>query len=885
MKPNVHKPPRLAQKFLNWFLRSDLAEEVQGDLDEKFYSVLHKKSLSRARWNYWYQVFHYLRPFALRKRSLRNINQYAMLENYFKIGWRNMSRQKMYSSIKVGGFALGIAACLLISLFIRHELSYDKNYRRGNRIYRVVEIYNNKGKIQKGIHLPAPLGPAIKEDYAEIEQVARLNPVELFGAGSNDIRRDGQLENTHEAGFVYADPEFLQMLDLPFIYGDAAHALAEPNTIVITKRKADKYFPNEDPLGKVMIVNNDESRPYKVGGVMADLPDNLHFQYDFFITLSGREFYQGEQTNWLASNYPTYILVQPGTNPAELSDKLKAVGVKYYLPIMKEAGVANIEEEVKNLSYRLQPIDEIYFNAEQIRDGFNHGDARFTWMSGAIAVFILIIACINFINLSTAKSANRAKEVGLRKVVGCFRGNLVSQFLIESLLFSFFSFVIGLLLAALLFPFFSSALVGKTMTFPWNEWWLLPLMGAGALLVGLVAGIYPSFYLSSFRPIEVLKGRLALGSKSGYMRSFLVVFQFTTSIVLIIGTFIIYRQMQHVLTTKVGFEKDQVVLIQGTNLLGDKLGTFKEELLRQRDIKHVTVSDYLPIRGTKRNGNGFWNEGRKELDQGVGTQFWKVDHDYIKTLGIKIVDGRDFSRDIPSDSDAVVINQAMAKELNLKDPVGKRVYNYKNWNVIGVMENFNFESLKEDVRPLCMVLGNSPSITAVKVNTADMPAVLGIIDGVWRKFAPQQTIRYTFLDESYARMYEDVRRMGKVFTSFSILAIIVASLGLFGLSSFMVEQRSKEISIRLVLGASVNNIFRMLTQNFVKLIMISFVLAAPLGWLMMQKWLESYVNKTPIGPDIFLYAGLIAVIIALLTISYQAIRAAFLKPVDVLRSE
>ncbi|HEX8040839.1 MAG TPA: FtsX-like permease family protein, partial [Chryseosolibacter sp.] len=526
----------------------------------------------------------------------------------------------------------------------------------------------------------------------------------------------------------------------------------------------------------------------------------------------------------------------------------------------------------------------IYMNALEVGDGLNHGDVRFVWLSGAIAIFILVIACINFINLSTARSANRAKEVGLRKVVGSSRGHLINQFLIESVLYSVFSFLLGAVIASLAIPLFNG-LVGKTFVFPWHEWWLFPALLVGALVTGVLAGLYPSFYLSSFMPIQVLKGNVARGSRNARTRSILVVFQFATSIVLIIGTFIIYRQMEFILNTKIGFDKDQVMLIQGTNLLGDKINSFKNELLTVRDVKAATVSDYLPVRGTKRNGNGFWNEGKKQTDPAVGTQFWIVDYDYLSTLGIRLAQGRNFSRDMPTDSDACIINQAMARELGLKEPLGKRITNYKLWTIVGVIEDFNYETLKDNVGPLCMVLGKSPSITSIKISTSDMPSVIQSITKVWKRFAPPQPIRYTFLDESYARMYEDVRQMGRIFTSFAVLAVIVACLGLFGLSSFMVEQRSKEISIRLVLGASVDSIFRLLTENFVKLVLISFVIAAPLAWYLMHKWLEDYVYRTEITADIFIIAGLIATFIALATISYQALRAATANPAQSLRSE
>jgi putative ABC transport system permease protein len=539
----------------------------------------------------------------------------------------------------------------------------------------------------------------------------------------------------------------------------------------------------------------------------------------------------------------------------------------------------------QNMDYALQPVTDIYLKSDKIQDRLSHGDIRFVYIFGAIAAFVLVIACINFINLSTAKSANRAKEVGVRKVVGSLRSNLVNQFLAESMLFSFLSFVAGILLALLLLPYFNT-LSAKSLTIPWMEWWLLPGIVVAALTIGLLAGLYPAIYLSAFKPIDVLKGKLSRGSKSSTLRSALVVFQFTTSIILIVGTFVIYRQMNYILDKKIGFDKDQVLLIQGANTLGDKVQTLKNELLRLPQVKYVSVSDYLPVKGTKRNGNGFWREGKTTEDSPVYGQMWRVDHDYLKTMGMKIVVGRDFSSQLASDSQAVIINQRMAHKLGLKNPIGERITNSGEvWPIIGVVEDFHFESLKDTIRPVCMALGKSPSVVSVKVNTSNIQQFMQLVDKVWKDISPNQPIRYSFLDESYARMYDDVQRTGRVFSSFAILAIIVACLGLYGLSSFMVEQRSKEIGIRLVLGASVKNILGLLTFNFVRLVLISFAIAVPIAWYMMHKWLEDFVYRTDIGPGIFVLAGLTALSIALITISYQSVRAALMKPVNNLRSE
>src|SRR5258708_3686173 len=418
-------PPKAAQRLLLRFLRDDLTEEVTGDLLEKF-DALSKKSPLRAKLNYWLQVVNYLRPFAIQKSTKTHSNHYAMFQNYFKIGWRNLSSQKMYSAIKIGGFALGIAACFLIALFIQDELSFDLSYPDGNRIYRVYTGYNDNDRMHYGVWFQAPFAAALKEDYPEIEKSGRYNSSELFGGGSNEIRREDKSDNTYEEGFVYFDQSLLDILQLPMIYGNRAHSLDEPNTIVITKRKADKYFPDEDPVGKLFVINNKTDRPFKIGGVIEDFPTTSHLQFNFLMTLKGVEFWQGEQSYWGATNYPPYLLLRPGADVDQLEKKMLAVTEKYMLPLWIQQGNVDAKELVKKISFRLQPIKDIHLKSDEISDTVTHGDIRFVWLFGAIAGFILTIACINFINLSTAKSANRAKEVGLRKTVGSFRSNIIN---------------------------------------------------------------------------------------------------------------------------------------------------------------------------------------------------------------------------------------------------------------------------------------------------------------------------------------------------------------------------------------------------------------------------------------------------------------------------
>ncbi|MEJ1240023.1 ABC transporter permease [Chryseolinea sp. T2] len=876
-------PPRAASRLLLSFLRDDLAEDVSGDLEERFYNDVLRHGSFKAKVNYWYQVINYLRPFAFKKIKSSPQNNAAMVGNYFKIGWRNLVRQRMYSFIKIGGFAMGIAACLLIAIYIQDELSYDRFYKDGNRIYRVYENWNDNGKIEKGVWFQAPFAKALKEDYPEIEKAGRYNSSELFGGGPNQIRPDGTSENFYEERFVFADQELLEILEVKMVYGDLKHSLDQPQTIVLTRSKAEKYFPGENPVGKLMVVNDNTANPFKIGGVIEDFSPHSHFQHDFIMTMTGREFWWGEQNYWGATNYPTYVLLREGTNPEALAAKLQKVVDKYMLPLWIKDGRSDAKDLASKISFGLQPIRDIHLETE-IHDPVNHGDRGFVWLFGAIASFILIIACVNFINLATAKSANRAKEVGLRKTVGSYRSNIVTQFLTESVLFSAWSFVFGIVGAWLLLPYFND-LADKSLTLPFTEWWFVPAMIVGCMAIGVLAGIYPSLYLSSFRPAQVLKGNLLKGSKGSSLRSALVIFQFTTSIVLIISTVIIYRQMGYVMDKKVGYDKEQVLLLQGTRTIETKLKTLKEELVTIAAVKSASISDYLPVRGTKRNGNRFWNEGREKTDPHVGGQFWVVDEDYITTMGMKLVEGRDFARNRLSDTLNIIINQSMAHELGLKEPLGKRIVNYRPWNIIGVVEDFNFESLRNKVEPLAMIAGISPGIVSVKLNTRDVSSTIAQIEKVWDKFSPNQKIRYSFLDETYARMYDDVQRMGRIFTTFAAFAIIVACLGLFALSAFMVEQRSKEISIRLVLGASMNSILRLLTLNFVGLVLISLLLASPIGWYMMREWLQDFEYQVPITWDVFVVSGILALAIALGTISYQCIRAALAKPVEGLRSE
>ena len=791
----------------------------------------------------------------------------------------------MYAAVKIGGFALSIAACMLIALYIHNELSYDRSYPQAGRIFRIVGYAGPNGSLNKWTAFPAPMAAAIKKDFPEVERCGRLMNNQLFPrAGSNEVRPADKQQNIYEQGFTYADQDLVSMLQLSVVYGERDRALTEPHTLVITQSKAEKFFPGENPVGKTLFFNN-WTDPWRITAVVKDLPTNSHLDFSYFLSPVGIEWWKGEQADWGANNYTTYLLLRPGADIPAFEKKLTAdLCNNYYLPTMQRDGDKNAAKELSAIAFHLQPFTDIHlYSAGISSDISSAGDIRFVWIFGAIATFILVIACINFINLSTAKAANRAREVGLRKVIGAQRSGLIQQFLTESILFSLLSFGIGIFLAWVTLPYFNN-LAARSLTIPWTAVWLMPVLLLAALGIGTAAGIYPAFYLSSFQPAKVLKGEISRGSRGSLLRNTLVVFQFATSIVLIVGTVVIYSQTHYILNRPLGYDKDQVVLLRGTDGLGDKVGELKKALRQLPQVKDVTISGYMPIEDAKRNGNEFWQTGKVNVDPATDGQFWTVDTDYLSTMGMQLIEGRNF---FPADSQAVVINQTLATNLHLKDPIGRKITNNGGevFTVIGLVRDFNFESLRDKVGGLAMRLGKNPSMVAVKINTADMAGTMTGLLGVWKKFAPDLPIRYTFLDEDFASMYADLQRMTGIFTCFALLAICIACLGLFALSAFMAEQRSKEIGIRKVLGASIAGITTLMSKDFLRLVLLAFLIASPLAWWGMTLWLRDFVYRISIGWWVFAFAGGAALVIALFTVSFQSIRSAMANPVDSLRSE
>jgi ABC-type transport system, involved in lipoprotein release, permease component len=816
-----------------------------------------------------------------------------MFRNYLTIAFRNLLKHRFFTAINIFGLAIGIASCLLITLYVLHELSYDKHFENADRVYRVdTEILFNGNHHRLAVG-PAPLAEALMNDFPEVEAAVRFR-----AWGSRLIKTEKATDNIKERHVIFADNEILQVFPLKLLSGDAQNGLKEPNAVMISKSKADKYFPGQDAVGQTLILDNEHN--YKVTGVFPDFPEATHFRFDFILAMSGLD--ESKNDMWLSNNFNTYFLLRKGASPADVEAKFKKMVETYAGPQIEQIfninfTVDDFEAGGNRFQFSLMPLTRIHLHSDRTAELAANSDITYVYLFGAIALFILGIACINFMNLSTARSANRAREVGVRKVLGSLRGHLVRQFLTESILLSFIAFVIGLGLVALALPYFN-LLSARSLEIPYSDPRFIGLMIVAAIVVGILAGIYPSAFLSGFKPVNVLKGKLALGMKSGLVRSSLVVFQFMVSIFLLIGTITVQKQLSFIQNKRLGFQKDQVLILQDTQVLGPQIESFKNEMLNETLISSASISGFLPVSGWGRSDTSFWPEGKQTTqDNLTSMQHWRVDHNYVKTLGMNVKAGRDFSKDFPSDSSAIIINEAAARKFGFANPVGERISTFDfsegeidpdksvTYTIIGVVEDFHFESLRKNITPLGLVLGDATWCMSFRFESEKASQVIDLLESKWKQVAPGQPFQYTFLDEAFGKMYSSEERLGHIFGIFAGLAIVIACLGLFALTAFTAEQRTKEIGIRKVLGASVTSIVVLLSREFGKLIVIAFVIAAPISWFAVSWWLESYTYKAEIGLAIYVLAGLVAFVVAWLTMGYQSIRAATANPVNSLKSE
>jgi putative ABC transport system permease protein len=806
-----------------------------------------------------------------------------MIKNYLKIALRNLWRNKAFTGINIFGLSIGIATCLLIVLFIQDELSYDRYNKKADQIVRVVFRGITGGQKIKEANVMPPVAQTLMANFPEVKEATRLQRTgsQIISYGNKSFKEDA---------FTFVDSNFFEVFTLPFIKGNAATALMQPNMIVITQAVAHKYFGNEDALGKVLNIKG-APQGFKISGIIDKVPVNSHFHFDFFVSMENVP--ESRSTSFMTSGFNTYLVLQKGYDYKKLEAKLPMIVDKYIGGQLQQGMGMTIEQFRKagnDIGLYLQPLTDIHLHSDYTNDLEPEGDVRYVYIFGAIALFMLLIACINFMNLSTAGASKRAREVGIRKVLGSMKWELVRQFLTESILLTAIAFILAMVLVYVTLPFFNS-FSGKDLSFHLAaNAWVIPLMVLFVLVTGIFAGSYPAFFLSSFKPVKVLKGKFTSGRGSIGLRSGLVVFQFFISIILIVSTTIVYKQLGYIQNIKLGYDKEQVMILPETWLLGNNQQAFYNKIVQDPRIVNVSISGYLPAGNSY--GNNFFVYPGDNKDQLVKTLRYDIDYNYISTLGMQMAYGRNFSKDFGTDSSGIILNETTAKAMGWEyDALGKTISTGDKhgiptrYHVIGVVKDFHFKSLHELISPLVMILNNGAGTMIIKVKTKDIAGLLATLKKDWASFSPDGAMSYSFLDDRVNETYNTEHKMGLILGIFAALTIFIACLGLFGLVTFTAEQRTKEIGIRKVLGANVSGIVRLLSKDFLKLVFIAIIISTPLAWWVMNKWLQDFAYRIDISWWMFALAGVVAIGIALFTISFQAIKAAIANPVESLRSE
>lgn len=807
-----------------------------------------------------------------------------MFKNYLKTAYRTLKKNVGFTAINVFGLALGLATCMLIVFYVVDELSYDKFNTKADRIYRANMQIKFGGIDQTYASSPSPLGIVFKKDYPEVESSCRF-----LQRGGFNVKKGTQ--TIHEDRVIFADSTLFDVFTLPMVAGDPKHALVEPDAVVITETTAKRYFNTVQAVGKT--ITFDERLLYKVTGVIKDLPKQSHFHYDFFLSMSSKN--DSRDNAWFSNNFNTYVLLKPGTNVKQFEAKLPELMRKNAGPQLQDILHLNFDAfERAGNRYQLSliPLLDIHLKSNLMSELEGNGNIQYVYIFGAVAIFILLIACVNFMNLSTARSANRAREVGVRKVLGSARKYLIAQFLSESMMVTFVATLIAVAAAYLLLPMFNN-ISGKNMELNAASLiWLVPSLLVTVLVIGFLAGSYPAFFLSGFQPIEVLKGKLSAGFKGGMLRSSLVVFQFFISIVLIIGTLVIYNQLKYIQNKDLGYNRSQVMVVHGVYNLGEQTKVFKEEVRQLPGVAGVTMTGFLPT-SNYRNSSSVFQERALDPKKAVLAQTWTVDDKYLPTLDIKLVKGRNFSDQMPTDSASMIVNETAAKLMGVKDPLNKPMYlpmdnmakTFKEYHIIGVIKDFNFASLRDNISPVILMYGQDNGSLSVKMNTANITGLMAQIKDKWKSIQPGKEFSFSFMDDDFDASYRAEQRMGTIFIIFTSLTIIIACLGLFGLAAYAAEQRTKEIGIRKVLGANVGNIVGMLSKDFIKLVLIAIVIAIPFAWYFMHQWLRGFAYRQNIQWWVIVLAAVAAVLIAFATISFQSIKAALANPVRSLKNE
>lgn len=803
-----------------------------------------------------------------------------MLTNYIKIALRNLSRNKSYAFINIAGLAVGLACCLLITMYVIHELSYERFHTNSDRLFRVVESYTGENETSKYATTYSALASVLKQEFSSIKHVSHVYPTSglMIGPGNKQYQ---------EESIVLADSAFFEMFSFPLIMGDPETVLDDPFTMVITESAALKYFGNENPVGQTLTLKDSRnSVDFEITGVAQDPPGNSHIQFEYLVSFESlKTMRPWEYEVWYHPPMYTYVELTSAASEKEIEEAFPGVYRRYR------------GEEADSYKLELQPITDIRLYSDLQNELNTTSDIIYVYLFSAIAVFILIIACINFMNLATARSMKRAREVGMRKTLGAQKGQLIGQFLCEAIMMALISLMLAIMMVEAVLPYFND-ISGKILSTGMLYNWLTPLVLIGlVVIVGLISGSYPAFYLSSFRPVQVLKGALNKESSgSSRFRKGLVVFQFVISSGLILGTIVITRQLDYIQNEKLGFNKEQVLVIPVRETADQfNVKSLKQEIVRIPGVEHASAVSGLPGIGSGIHGFNVVPEENKSDTLNMLTL--TADHSYVETLGLEIVAGRDFSEDFGTDeTQAFVINRSAAYKLGWKDPIGKeltlRFYVTdlveKKGQVIGMVEDFQYHSLHESIDPVLIQVYSSTfyhDYLAVRLGTGDVAKTLGELESKWASFSPDRPFEYFFLNETFDAMYRSEQRLSQVFNAFAVIAILIACLGLFGLASYSTELRIKEIGIRKVLGANVTDILGLLSKDFLKPVLIGFLLAVPLAMYLIRQWLNNFAEQIDVGFGMYFFAGIMAVAVGIIAVSYQTVRAALTNPINSLRSE
>jgi len=810
-----------------------------------------------------------------------------MITNYFKTALRNLRKNRMFTILNIVGLSLGLAGFILTAAYVWDELSYDRFHANADRIVRAdAHIHIGGSKLDMAFTSDM-MGPVLQDEYPEVEAFARL----YTSTGAKLLKKDGRWIN--EPRVAHADSSFFRVFTYHALQGDLTDALDAPNSVVLTQSTALRYFNTEDVVGKTLETNDAGNTSYQITAVIEDMPANGHFNYDFLFSMENARY--GDWGEFLSHNFTTYLLLKSADDRSVLQDHLEHYVQKYCLPAAQQFMDVSSMEEFRNQGnvfyYSLTPLTDIHLHSNLMGELGPNGSIQYVYIFGAVAVFILLIACINFMNLSTARSATRAKDVGVRKILGSSRAGVAGQFLAESLLLTLGATAAAVCIVMLAIPLFNE-LSGKAFTISdLLHFKTLPLIVLLALAVGAVAGYYPALYLSGFNPLGVLKSRTVIAAGKSPLRSGLVVFQFAISIVLIVGTLIVTAQLRYIQHKKLGYNRENILLVNDYYVLGNQAKAFRDEMLNLPGVKRGTLSGFLPVSNANRSDNTFSRESVMSATNAISMQTWRVDDQYLPTFNLELTAGRNFSASRPADSTAVILNETAVKQFGYgNEAVGKKIYftlggEVKAYDIIGTVKDFNFESLRDPVTPLGFFFADNFTQAAFKIEATNLPALLSRMEDTWNSMAPGHPFAYRFMDDAFDNMYRAERRVSRLSLSFAAMAIAIACLGLFGLAAFMAEQRTKEIGIRKVLGASVGGLIRLMSVDFLKLVGIAIIVAIPVAWWMMSKWLEDFAYRVTIQWWMFAVAGFAAVVIALLTVSGQAIRAAVANPVDSLRDE